>query len=86
MENTRNEVVQLNKRTPITLAEFNQMASSGLLGTIIQMDESDGSNPMTEAFTLDSLMERNNYIPASGPSDEDELIEEDSAVEADSGS
>ncbi|MAB82429.1 MAG: hypothetical protein CMJ24_03195 [Phycisphaerae bacterium] len=79
-------VVQLNKRTPITLAEFNQMASSGLLGTIIQMDESDGSNPMTEAFTLDSLMERNNYIPASSPSDEDELIEEDSAVEADSGS
>ncbi|MEE2718947.1 MAG: hypothetical protein VX727_04110 [Planctomycetota bacterium] len=65
-------VVQLNKRTPITLNEFNQMASTGLLGSLIQMDELDGTNPMVDSFTLESLMERNNYVPASTPqSDED---------------
>jgi len=67
-------VVQLNKRIPITLDEFNQMASNGLLGSIIQMDETDGENPMAEAFTLESLMERNNYIPASNPAQEDDAI------------
>ncbi|MDG2200267.1 MAG: hypothetical protein P8K80_03695 [Phycisphaerales bacterium] len=69
-------VVQLNKRTPITLDEFNQMASSGLLGTIIEMDETGGENPMTEAFTLESLMERNRYIPPSNPSDEDDALDD----------
>ena len=74
-------VVQLNKRTPITLSEFNQMASSGLLGSLIQMDELDGTNPMVNSFTLESLMERNNYVPASaqGP-DETEDGNDDAAA------
>ncbi len=73
-------VVQLNKRTPITLDEFNQMASTGLLGSLIQTDELDGSNPMVDSFTLESLMERNNYIPASTPDSEEDAVDEDATA------
>jgi len=69
--------VQLNKRTPITLNEFNQMASSGLLGSLIQMDELDGTNPMVDSFTLESLMERNNYVPASTPQSDEDATDDD---------
>ena len=69
-------VVQLNKRTPITLDAFNEMASSGLLGSLIQTDELDGTNPMADSFTLESLMKRNNYIPAATPQSDDDTSDD----------
>ena len=56
------------------------MASTGLLGSLIQTDELDGSNPMVDSFTLESLMERNNYIPASTPDSEEDAVDEDATA------
>ena len=75
-------VVQLNSRTPITLDEFTVMTEAGLLGNLIMQDELVDSGSIADAFTLEALMERHNFV-SSSDSEEDEPATADAAGEED---
>jgi len=75
-------VVQLNSRTPITLDEFTVMTEAGLLANLIMQDELVDSGSIADAFTLEALMERHNFVP-SGESEQDDQATVDAAGEED---
>ena len=65
-------IVKLNERTPLTINEFTTMTETGVLPTLILQDELGEVGSIGEAFTLEALMERNNFVqPQSNTDDAD---------------
>jgi hypothetical protein len=73
-------IVQLNDQTPLTIDEFTTMTETGVLPTIIMQEELAENDSVSDAFTLEALMERNRFERAE--EDEDVLDADATATAA----
>ena len=63
-------IVKLNERNPLTINEFTTMTESGVLPTLILQDELGEASSISDAFTLEALMERNNFVQPQNDTDD----------------
>jgi hypothetical protein len=76
---------KLNERSPLTINEFTTMTETGVLPTLILQDELGEEGSIRNAFTLEALMERNNFVQPQNNVDDDDtaatLAEESTSTE-----
>lgn len=72
--------VQLNDQTPLTMDEFTTMTETGVLPTIIMQEELGEDTSISDAFTLEALMERNLFERPE--TDEEDTLDSESTATA----
>ena len=66
---------KLNERNPLTMNEFTTMTETGVLPTLILQDELGDEGSIGSAFTLEALMERNNFVQPKNVADDDDAAD-----------